>query len=173
MIEPWWKRLLAALALLVLMLMVLGAAALAIGLGDGYGNAQAWRAAKLAEQPTERLRTFRRQALDDIVLYVPIYLAAGVGYAALVVKGRRRQQIVLALLAGGGVADWIETVLFRRSLTRLINGASVDAVDRGTQVTAVFTGLKFAGLLAAGVLALWFATSGERRSPGSGDVSGG
>lgn len=163
-IEPWWKRLLAALALLVLMLLVLGAAALAIGLGDGYGNAQAWRAAKLAEQTPERLRTFRRQAMRDIVLYVPIYLVAGVAYAALVVKGRRRQPIVLGLLAAGGVADWIETVLFRRSLTRLIEGASIDAVDRGTQITAVFTGLKLASLLAAGVLAVWFAARGDRPS---------
>jgi hypothetical protein len=162
-IEPWWKRLLAALALLALTLLVLGSAALAVGLGDGYGNAQAWRAAKLAEQAPERLRTFRRQALRDIVLYVPIYLAAGVGYAALVVKGRRRRQIVLSLLAVGGVADLIETVLFRRTLTRLLDGASIGAVDRGTQITALFTGLKFAGLLAAGVLALWFATAGERR----------
>lgn len=160
--EPWWRRLLGVLALLLLVLLVLGAWALGIGLGDGYGGAQSWRAARLAELADDRLRTLRRLALRDLALYIPAYLVVGAVVAVLVVRAARRQAIVLALLVAGALADLVETLLFRRSLTRLLAGAAPELVDRTTKITAVFTGVKWVALVAALALVVLFATLGER-----------
>ncbi len=66
-----------------------------------------------------------------------------------IVKAPRTIAIAIIVTA---VTDLIETVLFRTSLTRLVDGRGADSIELLTRVTAPLTRLKYAAGVAAFVL---------------------
>ncbi len=153
-----WQRLLATLALVTVLVAALGWFARAIGLPAGYARAQSLGAYELIER--NDWAELRRGATRDIALFIPAYVVLAAAVTGLAVASTAARLSIGGAVAGGAVADLVETLLFRRSLTRLLAGGDLEDIERLTQVTQVATMLKFAGLLTALALLLAAAWRG-------------
>lgn len=96
----------------------------------------------------------------DLLLYVPFYLALSFGVIWLTSWRPRRWWFQSDALAVGvvialGVADVVETLLFRHTLNELVAGASAADLVSNTDLTRVFSCGKW--LLAVAFLVLVFA----------------
>jgi hypothetical protein len=131
----------------------------------GYGAAQS-RDETWLKAHADRWSRFRVGTSHDLLRYIPGYLAFGlvlIGVVTIVRRqgasgltaGRDRLPAVIAVgaLIIGAIADVVETVLFRRSLTRLLDTSGAVNVTTLTSITRVMTVVKWAGL-AASYLAL-------------------
>ena len=155
-----WVRGLAVAGVVLLTLAWTGILALLSDLPTGYGAAQSRNENWLKDHALLWSR-FRQGTTNDLVRYVPGYLVFGVlliGAVALARRGRepglssRHDRIpvliALALLIIGAVADVVETLLFRHSLTRLIATSGSADVATLTSITWVMTAVKFTALAA-------------------------
>ncbi len=163
----WWVRLMGLIGLLLATALVMDFAGRVSHLSYGYGKTQDDSASQLALLTQERLIELRAATIRDIFRYVPFYLVSGLALAGMVAATRSADEadarhwwgrlakaprtIAIAVVAAA-VADVIETVLFRTSLTRLIDGGGEDSVELLTRITAPFTRFKFAALGAGLVL---------------------
>ncbi|MGI8807185.1 MAG: hypothetical protein ACR2KK_04990 [Acidimicrobiales bacterium] len=159
--DPVWpKRLVAVLALVALSAVVLLVVAWMIGFPKGFNEAQSASGRWLETRP-DQWRVWRRTATRDLLLFVPAYV--GLGTAAICWATARRPFATWPsrLLVLGGIADIVETLLFRRTLDRLIDGATGAELSTVTGVTSFVSGLKlmFLGLAVAGLIL------GTRRAP--------
>ncbi len=157
--DVWWKRLAAAGALLVVLLVVLAGLGLVIGFPDGYASAQSSAARDLAAR--DDWRDLRRGATLDIVVFVPAYVAGAVVVARLVTAARKQLVVAIAPLGLGAIADLVETLLFRRSLSRLIGGATADDIEALANATRVATVFKYGGILVSAVALVTIAIRGD------------
>ena len=163
-------RFAALVALLLATAIVLWVGGKLSGLPAGYGNTQNDSASQLLQRSAGEWSTLRRGSAKDLLIFIPIYVLWGLGVTALIRATPRRTwqgwaRVVLSpvTLAGAvialAVADVTETVLFRASLTRLIDTNGGAEIDGLTDATQAFFWLKFAaaptalGLLAVQVLA--------------------
>jgi len=145
---------------LVLILLLAGGTAVlqaVSGIPMAYGNAQFGSASALAAEDTfPTLTDLADGAEADLKRFIPGYTLLGILalLVTYVLRGRQRSDgralaKISLLLAVGVVADVIETILFRSTVTSLIDGT--DATELADQVlfTRVAFVVKFAGLLAA------------------------
>jgi hypothetical protein len=126
---------------------------------SGYGAAQSrdqtWLDAHAGQWSLLRQGTTR-----DLVRFIPGYLVFGVvliGAVALTRRGgepglnsgrvRGPALIALCLLVIGAIADVLETLLFRHSLTRLIVSSGRADVGTSTSITLVMTVVKWTALV--------------------------
>ena len=171
----WWVRLGGLVGLTLATVFVLGPLDGRLSnLPDGYGAKQDDSASELASlaqgQPEEQLnewRTLRAATARDIFIFMPVYLVWGLALAAIVAAAKSKEEssarhwwvrivkaprtIAIAIIVAA-VTDLIETVLFRTSLTRLVDGGGADSIELLTRVTALFTRLKFVAGCAAFLL---------------------
>ena len=145
---------------LVLILILAGGTAVlqaVSGIPTAYGNAQFGSASALAaEDSFPPLTDLAEGAEADLNRFIPGYtlLGAVALLVAFVLRGRRHDDIPLLtkiclLLAVGVAADVIETVLFRSTVTSLIDGTDPTELADQVLFTRVAFVAKFAGLLAA------------------------
>jgi hypothetical protein len=153
----WWQRLVALILLVAAMMLVFSFVGWALDLSTGYGSAQSRSAVWLADHPSE-LAGWRASATRDLLLYIPIYLIAGI--AAFVVATRHPWPSI-TLLALGALADVAETVRFRGTLDDLIAGRTATELAERASSTAFLTGAKWAFILAS-VVTLCYAVLGRR-----------
>ena len=160
--DRWWpKRLAALLLLLAATVAVLRLLARLIDFPPDFNGAQSESAEELARHP-ERWSTWRDTATRDLVAFIPAYVTVGV--SAIAWAGRRPlSTLSCGIMLGAGAADVAETLLFRRTLGRLINDATAGQVSTLTSVTAVATRVK---LICAGT-AVALLVAGVLRSPRS------
>jgi hypothetical protein len=161
----WWPRGLATVGVVALTWVWTIALSALADLPSGYGGAQSkdgpWLKARAG-----RWSEFLQGTTRDLARYVPGYLLFGVLLIGSVVFARRagtsgissRRDRVPALVASsalviGVAADVVETLLFRHSLTRLIDSSGTADVSTSTSVTLVMTIVKWAAL-GASLLAL-------------------
>jgi hypothetical protein len=156
-----WRRVAATGALLGVLLLVLGRFARLIGMPEGFGPAQSLRAADLAAR--DDWSELRRGATLDIALFVPAYVASGFGVASLVTSSKPQRALVLAPLGLGALADLVETWLFRRSLGRLIDGATADDIEALANATRAATAVKYGGILVSAIGLVAIAARGRPR----------
>ena len=155
-----WVRGLAVAAVVLLTLAWTGILALLSDLPTGYGAAQS-RNEKWLKDHASSWSQFRHGATNDLLRYIPGYLVFGVlliGAVAWARRGRapglssRHDRVpvftALALLVIGAVADIVETLLFRQSLTRLIATSGSADVETLTSITWVMTAVKWTALAA-------------------------
>lgn len=168
----WPVRAACLVGLLAVSGVVLRLAARIVGLPPGYNNAQTASARSLAAM--DHWPALRRGTAKDILLFVPIYVIYGLAVMGVVSPDRRRlrmSSLLVTTMLGVGIADLAETLLFRRSLTRLIGGASASRIEGLTRATRAMTGLKLAFALAT-VVALavrvlsWSAAPDVRQGRG-------
>lgn len=146
----WWVRAGWLAGVLLASALVLWLAAVVSDLPPGYGPKQYASAAELARRPTE-WDALRRGTVRDISRYVPVYLVWGVAVAATVgaAKSKKAGGMIAGAVAATAAADVVETVLFRSSLTRLIDSNGTRAIGSLVRATQVFTTLKVVSALAA------------------------
>lgn len=157
--DVWWQRLAATCALVLVLVVALTAVGRAIGMPDGYGAAQSLRAPDLALR--DDWNDLRRGATLDIFVIVPAYVVGGIGLAWLVAAATVKRVVLLAPLGIGAIADLVETLLFRRSLSRLIGGATAGDIETLANATRIATVFKFGGILLSAVGLFVIATRGE------------
>jgi hypothetical protein len=163
------------LAGLVLATFVLvGLAAVVSDFPPGYGGKQGDSASELARRSSE-WSALRRGTARDLFPFIPSYLLWGLAMAGMVRAARSTERetsypawvrlakaprtLVCAIL-GFTLADVVETVLFRISLTRLIDTDGAASIESLTRVTQVFFVLKFIALaIALALLAFQVLTS--------------
>ena len=155
-----WVRGLAVLGVVLLTLAWTGALALLSDIPSGYGAAQSrdqpWLKAHAALWSLLRQGTTR-----DLLRFIPGYLVFGVLLVGCVGLARRGGEpgfssrddrgpvlVALAALVIGAVADVVETLLFRHSLTRLIATSGNADVATFTSITWVMTAVKWTALSA-------------------------
>lgn len=155
-----WVRGLAVLGVVLLTLAWTGVLALLSDIPSGYGAAQSrdqpWLKAHAALWPLLSQGTTR-----DLLRFIPGYLVFGALLIYGVALARRGGEpglssphdrglvlIALALLVIGAVADVVETLLFRHSLTRLIDTSGGADVATLTSTTWVMTAVKWTALSA-------------------------
>lgn len=138
------------------------------GMVSAFPTDYAWKqddsASALRRLSAGEWRALRRATLRDMFVFVPIYLLWGLTVAGLVRAARSTDQVtphpwwvriakaprtLVCAVLGLALADLAETVLFRRSLTRLTNTMGAGSVDSLTRATQTFTGLKFVALVTA------------------------
>ena len=155
------------------------------GLLGGYGAAQSNSAARLLARPATQWATLYAQSWRDLMFYVPLYVAAGLAIIVVVRPTRRsrfrskwldqrlhalpRVSSVAALsLVITGIADLVETSLFRASLGRLRNSAGRAQIDTLTTCTQLMTATKYiAGLVALGLLCWSIVARGQATDGGT------
>lgn len=155
-----WVRCVAAVGAVLLTLAWTGILALIADIPTGYGAAQSRDEPWLAAHPADWSR-FRVGTSRDLFRYIPGYFVFGFLLICATViarrpdghrwAGRRDRLPVLiaaAALLIGALADVVETVLFRRSLTRLLGAPAAD-VSTLTSITAAMTVVKWVGLAAS------------------------
>lgn len=155
--QSWPKRLVALLVLLAASAGVLGVLA---GLADfppDFNDAQSASANELLRHP-DRWSAWSDTATRDLVLFIPGYVLWGVAAIAWATWPRRLTYGSCGFMLAAGAVDVVETVLFRRTLDRLMQGATESQVSTLTSVTGVATTVKWTcaglaiGLLIVGVL---------------------
>lgn len=130
--------------------------------GD-FNGAQSSSAGSLAERP-DRWAEWRDAADRDLVLFVPAYVVYGAAALARALPGRRARRFAVAAIVLMGAADVAETLLFRGTLDRLVDGAAATGLTTRTDLTRAATGVKYTGLvLVLGALAAVVARRGEPR----------
>lgn len=156
--DRWWpKRVAALIVLIAATVAVLRLLARLIDFPPDFNGAQSAPAEELLGHH-ERWSTWRATATRDLVLFIPAYVAWGVSAIAWATWRRLLSTPACGFMLAVGAADVIETVLFRRTLDRLLHGATEDQVSTLTSVTAVATKTKLTcagvaiALLIAGVL---------------------
>ena len=160
-----WVRCIALLGVVLVTLAWTGILAAIADIPMGYGAAQS-RDETWLKAHADQWSRFRVGTSHDLLRYIPGYLAFGLVLIGAVVIVRRRVAsgfttrhdrlpavIAVGALIIGAIADVVETVLFRRSLTQLLDTSGAVDVTTLTSVTRVMTVLKWAGL-AASYLAL-------------------
>ncbi len=179
-----WVRGVAASGVVLLTLAWTGILLWLSDLPSGYGAAQS-RNQKWLKDHAALWSLLRQATTRDLLRYVPGYVVFGVlliAGVALARRGggtgvssrhdRRLVVIALALLVIGALADVIETLLFRQSLTRLINTSGLADVETLTSITWVMTAMKWTALsgffVTLVVLTLSRSSQGGRRD---GEVS--
>jgi hypothetical protein len=162
-----WIRAVAAAAIVVIIQLWLVVVGLFADIPPAYGAAQS-RDAKWLAQHADRWAEFKTGTAHDLTRYIPGYAVFAFCLFAVVAAARRgdgphwsrldgiASTSTAALLATGTVADVAETVLFRRSLSRLLGTSGTADVSTLTSITAVFTVIKWTGLIAgmAGIAAM-------------------
>jgi hypothetical protein len=154
----WWARGIAAVGVVVLTYLWTQLLSALADLPSDYGAAQSRDEAWLkvhAGQWSE----FKQGTARDLLRYIPGYLLFGVLLIGSVVLARRRgassiwsrRDRVPALVAFTAlmiavIADVVETLLFRQSLTRLIDTSGVADVSTLTSVTLMMTVVKWTAL---------------------------
>ena len=131
---------------------------------DGYNGAQSATAGWLAARP-DRWAAWRRGATRDLVMFVPAFVVYGAAALAWSVPGRRLRACAVGCLVGAGLADVVETVLFRGTLDRFLDGAAAGELATRTSVTRAATGAKYAGVALVGA-ALALVAAGRGGRPG-------
>ena len=166
---------------------VLGASVLVLWLNDklsnlppGYGNKQYKSASELLKLRDE-WTALRRGTTRDLAIYIPIYIGWGlavagmVGAAGLTKGGSARRgwarlvrspRAIAGAYLVAGLTDVIETLLFRTSLSRLIDTDGAARIDTLTRTTLVFTVLKFLALVAGFVLVVFQVVKGPESRRG-------
>jgi hypothetical protein len=155
-----WVRAIAAGGLVLLTLAWTGILALLSDLPKGYGAAQS-RNERWLKDHAFLWSQFRHGTTNDLLRYVPGYLVFGVLLIGAVAWARRGGEegfssrhdrvpafAALALLVIGAVADVVETLLFRQSLTRLIATSGSADVATLTSITWAMTAVKWTALAA-------------------------
>jgi hypothetical protein len=155
-----WVRCVAAVGVVLLSLAWTGLLAAIADIPSGYGAAQSRDQIWLEEHSTD-WSIFKLGTSRDLSRYIPGYLIFGVLLIVVIVAARRPEAaiaargdrvpalIALGTLLVGAVADVVETLLFRRSLTRLLaTGGSTD-ISNLTSLTATMTVIKWVGLAAS------------------------
>lgn len=155
-----WVRGIAVAGVVLLTLAWTGILALLSDLPRGYGAAQS-RNEKWLNGHAPLWSQFRHGTTNDLLRYVPGYLVFGVLLIVAVALARRGGEpglssrhdrtpvlIALAALIIGAVADVVETLLFRQSLTRLIATSGNADVATLTSITWVMTAVKWTALAA-------------------------
>ena len=153
-----WVRGLAVLGVVLLTLAWTGVLALLSDIPPGYGAAQSRDQPWLkAHAPLWSL--LRQGTTRDLLRFIPGYLVFGALLIYGVALARRGGEpglssrtdrgpvlIALALFGIGAVADVAETLLFRHSLTRLIDTSGGAEVATLTSITWVMTAVKWTAL---------------------------
>src|SRR5262249_38832130 len=124
----------AGLALLALVA-ILGLIGKLAGLPHGYGGAQDATEAALKAMGNKSWKELRAGTGVDLFCFIPIYVLLGSLAACWLVPGVARDDgpawkrvltsrwVIVGFLALAGVADIVETLLFRSSLARLLKDA--------------------------------------------------
>lgn len=150
--DAWWpKRLIALLALIGASAAVLAALARLVDFPPDFNGAQSAPARELLQHP-DRWQDWHDTAGRDLIPFIPGYTAWGTAAIAWAAWRRPLCRSSCGLLVTAGAVDAVETLLFRRTLGRLMEGATESQLSRMTSVTAVATRLKWACALAAVVL---------------------
>ena len=160
-----WVRCIALLGVVLITLAWTGILAAIADIPKGYGAAQSRDETWLTAHADQWSR-FRLGTSHDLLRYIPGYLVFGlilIGALAIVRRQgasgltARRDRLPAVIAVGalviGAIADVVETVLFRRSLTQLLDTSGAVDVTTLTSVTRVMTVIKWTGL-AASYLAL-------------------
>lgn len=156
-----WVRCMALLGVVLITLAWTGILAAIADIPVGYGAAQS-RDATWLQAHADQWSRFRVGTSRDLLRYIPGYLAFGlvlIGVVAIVrrqgasgltaERDRLPALIAVGALVIGAIADVVETVLFRRSLTKLLDASGAVDVTTLTSVTRVMTVVKWAGLAAS------------------------
>lgn len=142
---------------------VVAAVGAAVGFPPGYNGAQSASAGWLADRPA-RWAGWRDAATRDLVVFVPAYVAVGVAVLAWAMPTRAWRARSIAALAAAGLADVVETVLFRGTLDRLLAGSAAADLATRTRVTQAATVVKYGSfVLVAGTLGWWCCRPGSLR----------
>lgn len=167
-----WVRALAAAAVVLVILAWTGILAVIADIPSGYGAAQS-RDERWLKAHSQDWSRFRLGTSRDLTRYIPGYLVFGLALLAVVVLVRRaatverRDRIAAAVVAAtlivGALADVIETLLFRHSLSRLLATAGKARIAGITSVTAAMTAVKFIGLAGFVVTLIAFVLLPERQ----------
>ncbi len=152
-------RVVTFLALIVATVWLLTQLATLVGLPDGYDASQRATARSLATREMPEVRSLQRGAVRDMGLYVPAYLLYGL-IVVLLISPRRSgdgsgpwwrfgwlttlTKVTLGLLVATAAADMVETVLFHRSLGRLLDGAGASGIGTLATVTRAMYATKVA-----------------------------
>jgi hypothetical protein len=160
-----WVRCIALIGVVLITLAWTGILAAIADIPVGYGAAQS-RDETWLKAHADQWSRFRVGTSRDLLRYIPGYLAFGLVLIGAVVIVRRQGAsgltarhdrvpavIAVGALVIGAIADVVETLLFRRSLTQLLDTSGAVDVATLTSVTRVMTVVKWAGL-AASYLAL-------------------
>ena len=155
-----WVRGVAASGVVLLTLAWTGILLWLSDLPSGYGAAQS-RNQKWLKDHTALWSLLRQGTTRDLLRYVPGYVVFGVLLIGGIAVARRGEEtgfssrrdrspvvIALALLVVGALADVAETLLFRQSLTRLIDTSGRADVATLTSITWVMTAVKWTALSA-------------------------
>ena len=161
-IDAAWKRLGLTLVGIVVVLVFVTLVGWLAGMGGEFDSAQYSSAERLAQR--DDWSTLRRDATLDMAVFVPAYLFAGVALAWIVLAASAPRNLVMSLLVFTALADLVETFLFRRSLTKLIDGSDADGIATATTLTHVASWLKY-GALGAATLILIVAATRRDGSP--------
>ena len=156
-----WVRCIALLGVVLITLAWTGILAVIADIPAGYGAAQS-RDGTWLKAHADQWSRFRVGTSRDLLRYIPGYLAFGLVLIGAVVTVRRRGAsglivrhdrlpavIAVGALVVGALADVVETWLFRRTLTRLLDSSGAVDVATLTSVTRVMTVVKWAGLAAS------------------------
>ena len=150
--DAWWpKRLVAFLTLLGASAAVLGALAELVDFPPDFNGAQSATARELVQQP-DRWEDWHDTAGRDLIPFIPGYTAWGTAAIAWAAWRRPLSRMSAGFMFTAGVVDAVETLLFRRTLGRLMDGATESQISTMTTVTAGATRLKWACAAAAVVL---------------------
>lgn len=158
------RRAVAVSVLLVVSAAVLRGVAGLADFPDDYNRAQSATAGWLVER-ADRWLLWRRGATRDLAIFIPAYVGYGAAALAWALPRRRLRAWAISSLVAAGLADVVETVLFRGTLDRFLGGATAAQLATRTTVTRAATVAKYGGLAAVGVaMALVVAgRGGERR----------
>lgn len=140
--DAWWPKRL--VALLVLVAASAGVLHMLAGLTDfppDYNDAQSASANELLRH-RDRWSTWSDTAKRDLLPFIPAYLLWGVAAIAWATWRRPLCSLSCGFMLAVGTVDIVETVLFRRTLDRLMHGATESQVSTLTSVTAVATKVK-------------------------------
>lgn len=166
--DPSWpRRTVAVSALLVVSVAVLRGIARVADFPDGYNGAQSATAGWLAER-ADRWAPWRRGATRDLAIFIPALVGYGAAALAWAIPGRRLRVWAISSLTVAGLADVVETVLFRGTLDRFLGGATAAQLATRTTVTRAATVTKYGGFFAVGV-GLALVVAGRGRDAGGGD----
>jgi hypothetical protein len=159
--DPSWPRRAASVSVLLgLSAAVLRGVARLVDFPDGYNGAQSSTAGRLAERP-DQWSPWRRGATRDLAIFIPAFVGFGAAVLAWAIPGRRLRVWAISSLVAAGVADVVETVLFRGTLDRFRGGATAAELSTRTTVTRAATVAKYSGFVGVGVaLALVVAGRG-------------
>lgn len=127
--DAWWPKRL--LALLVLLAASAGVLQVFAGLTDfpsDFNDAQSASAKELLRHP-QRWSIWSDTAKRDLVPFIPAYVSWGVAVITWATWRRRFSAMSCGFMLAVGAADVLETALFRRTLDRLMHGATESQVS--------------------------------------------